>query len=436
MDKSLITDLLDDFYSGKFITEEERDVLQKSTEKVQEVAHSEEFRKRVESSQEEYIKNDLVINADPEPVYTPWKNLLKSQEITVKVNDIPEEVSNRLTTAEIFKPITEKQGFKVPAPSLLPKKLLRLANLPKEANRLGNKLINQSRDDLKELSKKIDRKWVEWNESFKSPAPMENWTSTDLYESGSLLYQNNSEAIFIFSTTSGLVVPSEYAPQLYGYDEINKDPHRMQYFDNGLLNDNTKLKRFYQWNRYSTASGLFKNCEMCGKERIRQASVEILGRALRMPNFAIVEADFGAESSEMAKAKIQITLCCRNGGVASNRGEIKKISHCDHRIMPNDKSYRIRIGPLLEAVDSQTVCEWDIHSLDHQNTSPVHTITWVMRNRLFNSEEVQIIKNIDDPAMDEISAHKKADEVFERLYKEGERIHKSGLTQEDLMRGK
>lgn len=114
--------------------------------------------------------------------------------------------------------------------------------------------------------------------------------SQEFYEEGIAFYrrQGSDVAVYIYSTTSGLIIPREF------HGDASKNHYRYRYFTEGILG-RTVADRIYQWERYRTAKELAKGyvqmSDASGKDLYREQAIETLGRFADSSNLAILEAD-------------------------------------------------------------------------------------------------------------------------------------------------
>jgi hypothetical protein len=114
--------------------------------------------------------------------------------------------------------------------------------------------------------------------------------SQEFYEEGINFYrgQGDGAELFIFSQTSGLVIPREFR------GDASKNHYRYQYFTKGILGKSKYIRR-YQWERYRTAMGLAEGYEeekrRGGEDAYRKEAVETLQRFGRYKRLAICEVD-------------------------------------------------------------------------------------------------------------------------------------------------
>ncbi len=112
--------------------------------------------------------------------------------------------------------------------------------------------------------------------------------SQEFYEEGINFYrgQGADAEVFIYSTTSGLVIPREFG------GDSSKNYYRYKYFTQGILG-RTSCVRVYQWERYHTARGLALEYEAIGDEKSRAAfkknAYATLRHFARADNLAIYE---------------------------------------------------------------------------------------------------------------------------------------------------
>lgn len=134
--------------------------------------------------------------------------------------------------------------------------------------------------------------------------------ATDFYNEVDKFYHNLAEKVYVFSTTSGLVIKDEYL----GNIATGKNPYRKVYFDAIY---NTDIEVHYQLDPRTTIRSLE------GSKWSFEENVKHFSRILGKPNIEITEADFSE-----AKWKKYYTLSSPTLGVNfSNRREGKKIHH-------------------------------------------------------------------------------------------------------------
>jgi hypothetical protein len=113
--------------------------------------------------------------------------------------------------------------------------------------------------------------------------------SQEFYEEGINFYrgQGADAEVFVYSTTSGLVIPREFR------GDASKNHYRYQYFTRGVLGTSA-CTRVYQWERYRTARELALGYERAGTQnRQRQyleESFDTLARFADAKNISIHEA--------------------------------------------------------------------------------------------------------------------------------------------------
>jgi len=114
--------------------------------------------------------------------------------------------------------------------------------------------------------------------------------SQEFYEEGIAFYrrQGPEAAVYIYSTTSGLIVPREF------HGDANKNHYRYRYFTEGVLG-RTSANRVYQWERYRTAKELAKGyiqaSDLSAKTLYRDQAIETLSHFSAATNLAILETD-------------------------------------------------------------------------------------------------------------------------------------------------
>jgi len=114
--------------------------------------------------------------------------------------------------------------------------------------------------------------------------------SQEFYEEGINFYrgQGADSEVFVFSTTSGLVIPREFR------GDASKNHYRYRYFTQGILGE-TACLRFYQWERYRTAKEFASAYLALGKRDARDAYLQeardTLGRFSDASKLAIYECD-------------------------------------------------------------------------------------------------------------------------------------------------
>lgn len=392
---------------------------------------SPEYQSRLEAAWADFAKSQAERGLAADPTPEVLKRFLEHQKIFITLNDKAVGELERLEAAGVIRKAPGRGQVEATSDFLFPRSLLRVGyTVPQELSERSQAILESSRaawqglgNGTKNFLDWVGRAWGDWMASLGPGDKLEGWNPDQLYDSGSVIYRNESEAIFVFSTTSGIVVPSEFNPILYGSANSQKVKARERYFSDGLLNHNIQLKRFYQWDRYGTALGLYRNCQERGKALTRAASIEILARALQMPNFEITEADFGREDLAVAEVKNKLTLTSRRGVARSKRSiELRPIAHVDFASRPTGQHYIGILQALLHVVDPQVILTWDSEFLTATESSHKHTIPWVMYHKLYMSEVVRIIKRWDDPPLDESTARQRAMEVFDQLYREGEQI--------------
>lgn len=441
-----VSKLIDDCAAAEILEQKEKNILLHLIEQVCETLRSADYWTRLEDAREEFARSQAKRGRIEDPTPAALKKFVSRQKIAISASTKDIEELQRFQATGVIRKVRGTDAVEFASASLLPKLIMRVGYvLPQETSQWGNRILQRSREIWQGLGKDAGRLLLKARHAYQDlrgyiepPSPIEPWDSSQLYDSAWLLYHNDSQAIFIFSTTSGLIVPSEYDPRRFGPPGTTKAAARLRYFTEGVLNDQTELKRFYEWDRYGTALGLFRNCQERGKKVIKAAAIEILARALQMPNFEVTEADFGREGAVLEFVKSRLTLTCRRGVVISERDKrLRAITHCQHTLSPTDKNYEILTGFYLRIVDPDVVAEWDAHFLDRDATSSRHSIPWVTYNQLYQREVVRVIKRWNDPPMDESSAWKKAEEVFEQLYREGQQIagrHSKPISREDFFR--
>jgi hypothetical protein len=113
------------------------------------------------------------------------------------------------------------------------------------------------------------------------------------YEQAISLYTPSSEKIYIYSTTSGLVVPEEY----FGDTRQMKSDYRRKYFDTGIAGKQAgELPKLYQWDKDTTARSLWEGFRRKSKDGFgdmyKKSAADILTQFLMVPNLEISEASF------------------------------------------------------------------------------------------------------------------------------------------------
>jgi|GEM_PF-6238972 len=172
--------------------------------------------------------------------------------------------------------------------------------------------IRRIRETLVYLRKKFEEDYIPVQDSFA------------FYDQGQSLYTPLSGEIFIFATSSGIVIPEEYTGDI----AQKKNPYRRKYFDRGIAGKPAwELPKFYQWDANETALQLWKNFQKCPEEvrnLYKERAIDLLASFFQVPNLEITEIDF-----TNSPWKLHFTLVSHQGILFSVRKtEIKKkISH-------------------------------------------------------------------------------------------------------------
>jgi len=140
----------------------------------------------------------------------------------------------------------------------------------------------------------------------------------NIYELGPTMYRDEAHSLFVFSRTSGLIIPSEY------YGDADNNPYRRIYFDEGILGDSGRnLKIYYQWNQPTTAIRLFEGfaaAERVGAgDKYKTNAADILSKFFRHRNIQISEAVFGHQRPQVGNLKRSMTIVNRSSVVKSSR---------------------------------------------------------------------------------------------------------------------
>jgi DNA-binding transcriptional MerR regulator len=157
--------------------------------------------------------------------------------------------------------------------------------------------------------------------------------SLTFYSQGLTLYTPEAWEVFIFSRSSGLVIPEEH----FGDEELLKNPYRQSYFKHGLLApDVTGLVRRYQWDEATTAQTLFRNHERHhgrGQGALyKKRCVELLTSVLMIPALELSEADFS-----LSPWKSFLTVVSHEGVLFSTRSKAMR-DHVAHGLLLNRRA--------------------------------------------------------------------------------------------------
>ena len=167
--------------------------------------------------------------------------------------------------------------------------------------------------------------------------------SLNFYNRSLALYTPESESMHIFSTSSGIVIPEEYAGDLIK----KKNPYRRKYFDKGIASPSAySLPKYYQWDSETTPKNLWKGyMEAEDKEKYKERAVGVLTKFLQVPNLEITEAPFREDPW-----KIFFTLVSGRTIVFSERGEARKINKgiiVNQEVLKQNKEYYDEIASFL-----------------------------------------------------------------------------------------
>jgi hypothetical protein len=436
---SEIDKFLSESVAAGILTSDQKDLWLQIFERLENRLSSEEYNSLVEEARVEFVDH-ISHRENMEPTPEAFKKMLEKTSVEFSITPGMADGLKPFIAAGVVDIASDTEKIKIKAASLLPKIILRVGySLPEEVQEWGRPFLTRSQAAWQGLGKStrnlIDKAIYYCNSIDAQLKPIgapQGWGPNELYDSGSIIYKNSSQAVFIFSRTSGLVVPAEYDPRKYSVDKHPKHPARSKYFDE-LLNEQTELLRFYQWNRYSTAKRLYESCQSVGKILTKSGSIEILARALQMPNFEITEADFGFGDETIAKTKAELTLTFRTGVVISERkDEFKAITHTLYNLSPiNDKFIQFT-DRFLPSIEPNLDRRWDDNFLTASTSQ--YTIPSVLYHRVYKYGITNTIKNWNDPPVTETRAHQIAGDIFERLYSEGENIVEKKLTEDEFLR--
>ena len=227
----------------------------------------------------------------------------KKKNIAIRTNlSLFFPVLNRLTYSAAFiqgLTIKAKQGFSSELHKIIDK---------------AKQLPQNLKDELYKLSINTSR-YLMLNE-YRLTGNMKD--KINIYESGPVYYTSENQSLFVFASTSGLVIPTEYT------GEIDRQYLRRSYFENGFFGSDARLlNRYYQWDRKETALELYKNHEdanNAGKgDQFVDQSANTLARAFADPYVEITIADFESSGAGMAHLKKSMTLSCANVIIKTNR---------------------------------------------------------------------------------------------------------------------
>lgn len=437
---SEIDKFLGESVSAGILTSEQKDLWLQIFERLEGKLFSDEYRALVEEARVEFT--DHIRNRkNMEPAQEALKKMLEKTNIELSITPALAEGLKPFIATGVVKISPDAKKIRIGAASLLPKIILRVGySLSEEIQEWGRPLLTRSQaawQNLGKSARSLVNKAVYYcdyiDAQLKPIGAPQGWGPNELYDAGSRIYQNSSQAVFIFSRTSGLVVPAEYDPRKYGAEKQPKHPARSKYF-NELLNDQGDLLRFYQWNRYSTAKRLYESCQSVGLALTRSGSVEILSRALQMPNFEITEADFEFGEKKIANIKTELTLTFKTGVVISERkDELKAITHTLYNLSPIDDKFIQFIDRFLPSIEPNLEKRWDDNFLSANSSR--RTIPAVLYHQVYQYGVTNTIKRWNDPPMGEGKAVELAGDIFERLYQDGQSIVKDELTEEEFLRG-
>lgn len=203
---------------------------------------------------------------------------------------------------------------------------LRRAYLEKvsRAQNIKRRIISDVEEKLSEITNKINSSMLrETGYDLRKLAKEEFidcGNSTQFYGGITSLYTESSEFVYVFSTTSGLVIPEEY----HGNEAKGKDEYRQKYFDQGIGSGLAKVA--YQWDPYTTGKRLW---EWMGREHNvekRRRAENLLASFLELPHLVeLSEADFSKDPYSWKK---HFTLVSPGFNIVfSVRDDTKKISH-------------------------------------------------------------------------------------------------------------
>lgn len=222
-------------------------------------------------------------------------------------------------------------------------------------------------------------------------------------------YNHIIKAMYVFSRTSGTVIPIEESG---GALEL-KHTARLDYFKYGLRGKETvNTPIYYQWDRHTTAKKLAEEqqkAEKAGRgQEHKQKSINILSTYLELPNFELSESSFSGPWTW----KNFFTLVSDRRTAFSNRdSQLKKIAH---GIWINHEDRDFLADTLKTSIESEELSPDQKKLL--QEGFPDATEVHGMVDLLYRIDNKQIIKrvgeNIENP-------QSYAEEIIEGLLKRG-----------------
>lgn len=234
----------------------------------------------------------------------------------------------------------------------------------------------------------------------------------NIYEFGRSFYFDRFDSLFVFSNTSGLVVPSEHM------GAIDRDNLRRSYFNDAFLGlDARDIKRYYQWDSIKTAEELYKNFQIAEKEgREKQyvlQSKEILTRFLQEPNLEITEAEFGSSGFGI---KLLLPIIGRSGVMFSNRHPTsKRIAYAN---LLSGVAGNVFLSKTLSQFTSMPIENKWSHTVQRQPRSRTAlTYSEAIKELVYETEITQQIKGLNQI----LDAHV-AGEIIEQLLDRGKSI--------------
>lgn len=245
--------------------------------------------------------------------------------------------------------------------------------------------------DFDELPVKISEEVLEVAENAQSDLMSEldtfdiNTSKTDIYEMGRAFYNRKWGDVYIFSQTSGLIIPTEYS----GY--IDQNSLCQKYFDDCILNNKGRGGRYYQWDQSRTALELhrqYQKAELEGfGEKFKKDSKKILAKALQSENLELTEAEFDEGQYTI---KSSMPLMSKAGLVRSTkRNKQGKISDSVQ------ESYRFLVGSFFSTLDIKATLDEDISwmpSILDKLTNSGKSFSEQVREKVYYNGVKRIIK--------------------------------------------
>lgn len=239
----------------------------------------------------------------------------------------------------------------------------------------------------------------------------------NIYESGPVYYTSANQSLFVFASTSGLVIPTEYT------GEIDRQYLRKSYFENGFFGEEAKLlQRYYQWDRRETAIELYKGYKLAyenGQEDLFiSQSANNLARAFADPYVELTTSDFNELGAGMAHLKKSMTLSCANVIIKTNRD--KDTNHIATAITMDGTALTSYLQGILPRFTSRPILpQWSRSIADAGKNSSM-TFSEVIYEYIYRAGRVTTVKK-----MGQKLGKKDAVELIKQEIFHGEHIYHS-----------